>query len=92
MPEYVGVYEDRWYLHSFLFREVIMKRLELCKCPVCKKTVERLAMLETTDRHGLPVRSVCMECFPKVMAKGYDSAVILHEVEDDPVSMLGWGF
>ena len=47
-----------------------MERLRIC--PKCSKEVPREDMQFTYDCHGIPFRLVCMECYEKQMAKGYD--------------------
>lgn len=41
-------------------------------CPVCGKEKERQEMDYTTDCHGITFRLVCMDCWRKIMARGYD--------------------
>ncbi len=41
-------------------------------CPACNKTVKRGEMDFTYDYYGIPFRLVCMRCYEKLMAKGYD--------------------
>lgn len=41
-------------------------------CPVCGKEVERAEMNFTKDRHGIPFRLVCWDCWDQLMAGGYD--------------------
>lgn len=41
-------------------------------CPICNKEVSRADMYFTRDCHGITFRLVCFECYPKLMAKGYD--------------------
>lgn len=47
-----------------------MKDLRECAC--CKKEVERNDMQFTRDCHGIPFRLVCLDCYEKIMEKGYD--------------------
>lgn len=49
-------------------REMEDKRI----CRVCGKEEDRRCMQFTHDRHGIPFRLVCMDCYDKLMAKGYD--------------------
>lgn len=41
-------------------------------CPCCNKEVERNDMQFTKDCHGIPFKLVCLDCYEKRMAKGYD--------------------
>ncbi len=41
-------------------------------CPTCQQRVERNDMNFTRDCHGIPFRLVCVACYDKLMAKGYD--------------------
>lgn len=41
-------------------------------CPHCGKEVYRYDMLFTYDCHGIPFRLVCIDCYQKLMEKGYD--------------------
>ena len=45
---------------------------EIRTCPTCNKTVKRGEMQFTQDCHGIPFRCVCMRCYNKLMANGYD--------------------
>jgi len=47
-----------------------MKDLRECAC--CNKQVERNDMQFTRDCHGIPYRLVCLDCYDKLMDKGYD--------------------
>ena len=47
-----------------------MKDLRECAC--CNKQVERNDMQFTRDCHGIPYRLVCLDCYEKLMDKGYD--------------------
>lgn len=47
-----------------------MKDLRECAC--CNKQVERNDMQFTRDCHGIPFRLVCLDCYDKIMDKGYD--------------------
>lgn len=47
-----------------------MKDLRECAC--CNKQVERNDMQFTRDCHGIPFRLVCLDCYDKLMDKGYD--------------------
>ena len=42
------------------------------ECPVCGKYFTRDDMTFTHDCHGITFRLVCLDCYEKVMAKGYD--------------------
>jgi len=41
-------------------------------CPNCGKHVLKVDMQFTYDCHGIPYRHVCLDCWDKLMAKGYD--------------------
>jgi len=41
-------------------------------CPECGKKVDRADMYYTKDCHGITFRLLCMDCYEKAMAKGYD--------------------
>ena len=41
-------------------------------CQYCKKETDRADMLFTHDCHGITFRLVCVKCWEKLMAKGYD--------------------
>ena len=43
-----------------------------CLCQNCEKFFPREHMTFTTDCHGITFRFVCLECYEKLMAKGYD--------------------
>ena len=42
------------------------------ECSECRKMFPREEMRFTKDCHGIPFRLVCMDCYEKAMAKGYD--------------------
>lgn len=50
-------------------------------CPVCNKETERNDMQFTRDCHGITYRLVCIPCYEKLMAKGYDGAYYTEEDE-----------
>lgn len=41
-------------------------------CPICRKERLREDMIFTRDCHGITFRLVCLMCYPKAMARGYD--------------------
>ena len=41
-------------------------------CPCCEREVDRADMDFTRDCHGITYRLVCLKCWEKLMAKGYD--------------------
>ncbi len=41
-------------------------------CQYCGKEVDRNDMTFTRDCHGIPFRLVCIDCYQKLMEKGYD--------------------
>jgi hypothetical protein len=41
-------------------------------CQCCEREVPRDDMQFTHDCHGITYRLVCMDCYWKLMAKGYD--------------------
>lgn len=45
---------------------------DIRECPVCHKRVLRQDMYFTRDCHGITFRLVCYDCYPRLMAKGYD--------------------
>lgn len=45
---------------------------DIRECPVCHKQVLRQDMSFTRDCHGITFRLVCYDCYPELMAKGYD--------------------
>ena len=45
---------------------------DLRTCPTCGKKVEREGMDFTRDCHGITFRLVCMDCWERLMADGYD--------------------
>ena len=45
---------------------------DIRECACCDKKVERNDMQFTRDCHGIPFRLVCMDCYNKLMEKGYD--------------------
>jgi len=45
---------------------------DIRECAYCGKQVERNDMQFTKDCHGIPFRLVCMDCYNKLMEKGYD--------------------
>ena len=45
---------------------------DLRECACCNKQVERNDMQFTRDCHGIPFRLVCLDCYDKIMDKGYD--------------------
>ena len=47
-----------------------MSDLRICR--ECGKEVERAEMEFTTDCYGIPFKLVCLDCYEKLMAKGYD--------------------
>ncbi len=59
-------------------------------CPVCGQERERCEMVSTHDYHGIYVRLVCADCYPKVMEQGYDCSTVPYEDTDDPDCMVGW--
>ena len=46
--------------------------IDIRKCPVCEKEVNRNEMAFTRDCHGIVYRLVCWNCFDKLMERGYD--------------------
>ena len=46
------------------------KDIRTCRC--CNKEVERQGMKFTRDCHGITYRLVCLDCYDKLMEKGYD--------------------
>lgn len=48
-------------------------------CPNCKKETDDL--LYTKDCHGIIMRKVCIGCYNRIMAKGYDG--VGYEDTDD---------
>ena len=46
------------------------KDIRVCRC--CGKETERQDMEFTHDCYGIPFRLVCLTCYDKLMAKGYD--------------------
>jgi hypothetical protein len=46
--------------------------MDMCECRECKKLFDRNEMDFTRDCQGIVFRLVCMRCWKKVMAKGYD--------------------
>ncbi len=61
-------------LDATLIRQanVLLSRLDIRECPVCKNSVERPDMYYTKDCHGIPMRLVCVDCYSKIMSSGYD--------------------
>lgn len=49
-----------------------MEDMDLRICPVCGKEVDRNDMLFTHDCHGISYRLVCIDCWDRLMVKGYD--------------------
>lgn len=45
---------------------------DIRECACCGKHVERNYMQFTKDCHGIPFRLVCLDCYWKLMDKGYD--------------------
>ena len=41
-------------------------------CNYCEREFNRDEMMFTKDCHGIPYRLVCLECYEKLMADGYD--------------------
>lgn len=52
--------------------KILLSRLDIRECPVCKNSVERPDMYYTKDCHGIPMRLVCVDCYSKIMSSGYD--------------------
>lgn len=50
--------------------EYIQDSRRVCGC--CGALVERSEIRYTKDCHGITYRLVCVECYPRLMAKGYD--------------------
>ena len=42
------------------------------KCPVCGREVTRGDMNFTRDCHGITFRLVCLDCWDRLMEKGYE--------------------
>ena len=49
-----------------------MREEDIRICPVCGKMFPRSEMGFTRDCHGIPFRLVCIDCYDKLMDKGYD--------------------
>ena len=45
---------------------------DIRRCPCCQKDLDRADMQFTHDCHGIAFRLLCLECYDKAMAKGYD--------------------
>ena len=45
---------------------------DIRECSVCGRKVPRMDMDFTKDCHGITFRLVCLDCYRKLMAKGYD--------------------
>ena len=45
---------------------------DIRECAYCGKQVKRNYMQFTKDCHGIPFRLVCLDCYWKLMDKGYD--------------------
>lgn len=56
------------------------KELDIRTCPCCGQEVNRENMRHTKDCHGIPFRLVCIDCYEKLMEKGYDGE---YYTEDD---------
>lgn len=41
-------------------------------CPECNRQVKHSDMSLTFDCHGIPFRSLCFDCWQKVMSNGFD--------------------
>ena len=54
---------------------------DIRECPICHKQVLRQDMNFTRDCHGITFRLVCYDCYPKLMAKGYDGEYYTEEDE-----------
>ena len=63
-----------------------MEERNMIICPFCENEVERGDMIYTRDCHGIPLRFVCLKCYKKLMAKGYDGEYYSEadeQIEDD---------
>ena len=47
-----------------------MSDTRICRC--CGKETDRNDMQFTRDCHGIPFRLVCLDCYEKLMKRGYD--------------------
>ncbi|MCL2080256.1 MAG: hypothetical protein FWH17_10560 [Oscillospiraceae bacterium] len=45
---------------------------EKINCTVCGKPFDREGMQFTRDCHGITYRLVCLDCYDRLMAHGYD--------------------
>lgn len=45
---------------------------DIRECAYCGKKVKRIDIQFTRDCHGIPFRPVCLDCYDKLMEKGYD--------------------
>lgn len=52
--------------------EVCLAEDDVDDCPICGKPTRRSEFQFTYDCHGIPYRHVCLDCWDKLMAKGYD--------------------
>lgn len=54
---------------------------DIRECSCCRKKVARTDMLYTKDCHGIIMRLVCMDCYRRIMEKGYDGVYYGSDVE-----------
>ncbi len=55
-------------------------------CPVCGKEVERADMDFTTDCHGITFRLVCLNCWYRIMERGYDG--VYYDESDEQIEPI----
>lgn len=84
MKKLIEIYENKECVDSFYLEENDIDYLaELIgelptfeyaqKCENCGKYVPKSDLFLTYDCHGIPFRSVCSDCYEKIMdEKGYD--------------------
>ena len=49
-----------------------MGEIDIRECPVCGREIPRSDMEFTRDCHGITYRLVCLNCYERLMSKGYD--------------------
>ena len=52
-------------------------------CPVCGKEFKRAEMDFTKDCYGIPYRLVCLDCWDKLMADGYDGQAYRAGIDEE---------
>ena len=55
----------------------------MAKCSYCGKEYDRNDMKFTRDCYGIPFRLVCLDCYDKLMEKGFDGERYIDGIDEN---------